>query len=249
MYNVSTTLRTLSGLRSRLAHIIPVRRRCFFVNKFGCEWQAIAYSWWPELRWEAEGSLARDDPGCIKQIGNKYERSWGELLSSKEMNVPKPASFAFAKLQSRHEPTEPKDKQAQFQNTEPGISYWRQHPVWHVGTALYSVPYACSSCPAHFFRDTGHCRLLQRSELSRDDFDLEGLMKSPLMRGCPLSRLFPRCKTARMNGSVLSCLGLAKAGGVGINLTAATHVVHFDRCWNPAKEAQARYAKEREIYI
>ncbi|CAK9040561.1 unnamed protein product [Durusdinium trenchii] len=29
-----------------------------------------------------------------------------------------------------------------------------------------------------------------------------------------------------------------KAGGVGINLTAATHVVHFDRCWNPAKEAQ-----------
>eukprot|EP00913_Durusdinium_trenchii_P017020 g16005.t1 len=30
-----------------------------------------------------------------------------------------------------------------------------------------------------------------------------------------------------------------KAGGVGINLTAATHVVHFDRCWNPAKEAQA----------
>jgi len=28
-------------------------------------------------------------------------------------------------------------------------------------------------------------------------------------------------------------------GGVGLNLTAATHVVHFDRCWNPAKEAQA----------
>ncbi|CAJ1393561.1 unnamed protein product [Effrenium voratum] len=30
-----------------------------------------------------------------------------------------------------------------------------------------------------------------------------------------------------------------KAGGVGLNLTAAGHVVHFDRCWNPAKEAQA----------
>lgn len=29
------------------------------------------------------------------------------------------------------------------------------------------------------------------------------------------------------------------AGGVGLNLTAASHVVHFDRCWNPAKEAQA----------
>ncbi len=30
-----------------------------------------------------------------------------------------------------------------------------------------------------------------------------------------------------------------KAGGTGINLTAATHVVHFDRWWNPATEDQA----------
>jgi len=30
-----------------------------------------------------------------------------------------------------------------------------------------------------------------------------------------------------------------KAGGVGMNLTAASHVVHFDRWWNPAVENQA----------
>ncbi len=30
-----------------------------------------------------------------------------------------------------------------------------------------------------------------------------------------------------------------KAGGVGLNLTAANHVVHFDRWWNPAIENQA----------
>ena len=30
-----------------------------------------------------------------------------------------------------------------------------------------------------------------------------------------------------------------KAGGAGLNLTAATHVVHFDRWWNPAVENQA----------
>jgi SNF2 family DNA or RNA helicase len=30
-----------------------------------------------------------------------------------------------------------------------------------------------------------------------------------------------------------------KAGGVGLNLTAATHVFHFDRWWNPAVENQA----------
>ncbi len=30
-----------------------------------------------------------------------------------------------------------------------------------------------------------------------------------------------------------------KAGGSGLNLTAASHVVHFDRWWNPAVESQA----------
>lgn len=30
-----------------------------------------------------------------------------------------------------------------------------------------------------------------------------------------------------------------KAGGVGLNLTSANHVIHFDRWWNPAVENQA----------
>ena len=30
-----------------------------------------------------------------------------------------------------------------------------------------------------------------------------------------------------------------KAGGTGLNLTAADHVLHFDRWWNPAVEDQA----------
>lgn len=30
-----------------------------------------------------------------------------------------------------------------------------------------------------------------------------------------------------------------KAGGSGLNLTSASHVVHFDRWWNPAVENQA----------
>ena len=30
-----------------------------------------------------------------------------------------------------------------------------------------------------------------------------------------------------------------KAGGAGLTLTAASHVVHFDRWWNPAVENQA----------
>src|SRR5207237_6748134 len=30
-----------------------------------------------------------------------------------------------------------------------------------------------------------------------------------------------------------------KAGGTGLNLTAASHVIHLDRWWNPAVEDQA----------
>lgn len=46
---------------------------------------------------------------------------------------------------------------------------------------------------------------------------------------------------ARFNGSAyvpFMVLSL-KAGGVGLNLTAANHVIHFDRWWNPAVENQA----------
>jgi non-specific serine/threonine protein kinase len=45
-----------------------------------------------------------------------------------------------------------------------------------------------------------------------------------------------------------------KAGGTGLNLTAATHVVHFDRWWNPAVENQAtdrafRIGQKRNVLV
>ena len=45
-----------------------------------------------------------------------------------------------------------------------------------------------------------------------------------------------------------------KAGGVGLNLTAATHVIHFDRWWNPAVENQAtdrafRIGQNRNVFV
>ena len=42
----------------------------------------------------------------------------------------------------------------------------------------------------------------------------------------------------RADGPPFFVLSL-KAGGTGINLTAASHVIHFDRWWNPAVENQA----------
>ncbi|MDP2194337.1 MAG: DEAD/DEAH box helicase, partial [Alphaproteobacteria bacterium] len=40
------------------------------------------------------------------------------------------------------------------------------------------------------------------------------------------------------DGSNIFILSL-KAGGIGLNLTAANHVIHYDRWWNPAVEDQA----------
>jgi len=45
-----------------------------------------------------------------------------------------------------------------------------------------------------------------------------------------------------------------KAGGAGLNLTAASHVVHFDRWWNPAVENQAtdrafRIGQHRNVLV
>ena len=45
-----------------------------------------------------------------------------------------------------------------------------------------------------------------------------------------------------------------KAGGSGLNLTAASHVAHFDRWWNPAVENQAtdrafRIGQKRNVLV
>jgi hypothetical protein len=54
-------------------------------------------------------------------------------------------------------------------------------------------------------------------------------------------------------GPALFVLSL-KAGGTGLNLTAASHVVHFDRWWNPAVEDQAtdrafRIGQHRNVMV
>jgi SNF2 family DNA or RNA helicase len=45
-----------------------------------------------------------------------------------------------------------------------------------------------------------------------------------------------------------------RAGGTGLNLTAAAHVIHFDRWWNPAVENQAtdrafRIGQQRNVLV
>ena len=63
--------------------------------------------------------------------------------------------------------------------------------------------------------------ILPEPQASRDPSGVGRMAFKPEQRGAPLF--------------ILSL----KAGGVGLNLTAANHVFHFDRWWNPAVENQA----------
>jgi hypothetical protein len=56
------------------------------------------------------------------------------------------------------------------------------------------------------------------------------------------------------SGEVPVFLLSLKAGGVGLNLTRATHVIHYDRWWNPAVEDQAtdrayRIGQDRPVQV
>jgi SNF2 family DNA or RNA helicase len=56
------------------------------------------------------------------------------------------------------------------------------------------------------------------------------------------------------SGEVPVFLVSLRAGGFGLNLSRATHVVHFDRWWNPAVEDQAtdrahRIGQDRSVQV
>ena len=67
-------------------------------------------------------------------------------------------------------------------------------------------------------------------------FDAEGLV---LHGGVAVSKRQKIVDTFNGEDYVPFMILSLKAGGTGLNLTAANHVIHFDRWWNPAVENQA----------
>lgn len=98
------------------------------------------------------------------------------------------------------------------------------------------------------YRRMGHLLV----SMLRHEFDIEPLF---LHGGTPQTKrdeLVDRFQS-RDPSCPLFILSL-KAGGVGLNLTAANHVFHFDRWWNPAVENQAtdrafRIGQDRTVTV
>ncbi|WP_372668381.1 DEAD/DEAH box helicase [Amycolatopsis kentuckyensis] len=91
------------------------------------------------------------------------------------------------------------------------------------------------------------CRLLER-RLSERGLPTELLSgeSSPAKRQDMVDRF--------QAGEIPVFLLSLKAGGVGLNLTRATHVIHYDRWWNPAVEDQAtdrayRIGQDRPVQV
>ncbi len=98
------------------------------------------------------------------------------------------------------------------------------------------------------FVEMGHLlRQHLMENLGRDALFLHG--------GTPASRREQMVRSFQedSNGAPIFVLSL-RAGGVGVNLTRANHVFHFDRWWNPAVENQAtdrafRIGQKRSVQV
>jgi SNF2 family DNA or RNA helicase len=76
------------------------------------------------------------------------------------------------------------------------------------------------------------------ARLLSDHLDHQGVVHQLLHGGTPVAER-ERMVARFQSGEVPVFLLSLKAGGTGLNLTRADHVVHFDRWWNPAVEEQA----------
>jgi superfamily II DNA or RNA helicase len=82
-------------------------------------------------------------------------------------------------------------------------------------------------------------------------FGREGLV---LHGGTPVAKRKERVRQFQEDDLTPFFVLSLKAGGAGLNLTAASHVVHFDRWWNPAVENQAtdrtfRIGQSRNVLV
>ena len=79
-------------------------------------------------------------------------------------------------------------------------------------------------------------------------------LKAPFLHGGVPKAGRDRMVAEFQQGGVPLLLVSLKAGGTGLNLTAASQVIHYDRWWNPAVEDQAtdrawRIGQQRAVMV
>ena len=137
------------------------------------------------------------------------------------------------------------------------------HPANYLGQPSGPLPGRSGKLDAvaellQIVRDEGDAALLftqyvEMGKLLERHFTGAGLRVGFLHGSLGLARrqdLVDRFQNGELDVFILSL----KAGGTGLNLTQATHVVHYDRWWNPAVEDQAsdrawRIGQDRAVQV
>jgi SNF2 family DNA or RNA helicase len=93
----------------------------------------------------------------------------------------------------------------------------------------------------------------QMATLLRQHLDARGIRSLFLHGGVPVRRREEMVTEFQAGAAPVFLLSL-KAGGTGLTLTRATHVLHYDRWWNPAVEDQAtdrayRIGQDRPVQV
>jgi hypothetical protein len=93
----------------------------------------------------------------------------------------------------------------------------------------------------------------QMATLLQQHLDARGIRSLFLHGGVPVRRREEMVAEFQAGGVPVFLLSL-KAGGTGLTLTRATHVLHYDRWWNPAVEDQAtdrayRIGQDRPVQV
>jgi superfamily II DNA or RNA helicase len=93
----------------------------------------------------------------------------------------------------------------------------------------------------------------QMATLLQQHLDSRGIRSLYLHGGVPVRRREEMVQQFQNDGVPVFLLSL-KAGGTGLTLTRATHVLHYDRWWNPAVEDQAtdrayRIGQDRPVQV
>ena len=93
----------------------------------------------------------------------------------------------------------------------------------------------------------------EMATLLQQHLDARGVRSLFLHGGIPVRRREEMVDEFQAGGAPVFLLSL-RAGGTGLTLTRATHVVHYDRWWNPAVEDQAtdrayRIGQDRPVQV
>lgn len=123
----------------------------------------------------------------------------------------------------------------------------RSHKIEKLTELLTSILNANEGCLI-FTQYIGMGRIIQQTLKAHFNLDV------PFLNGSMPKAKRDEYVQAFQNGEFPVFLISLKAGGTGLNLTAANHVIHYDRWWNPAVENQAtdrayRIGQNRFVHV